>query len=579
LLEDISERKQAEAALRQSEEKFRTTFEHAHLGIAECTLEGNFIEANSKLVEILGYNTKEEITHLTMSDITHPSDVEQALASLQKLALGEADFYVMEKRYIRKDRSLVWVNVTASLAPVHGKPRHLIVTVEDISSRKKTEEELKRAMEWSYHQANHDRLTGLINRACFHDRLEEALAYAKRDMHLVALHLLDLDRFKSINDTLGHHVGDLLLKEVARRIKSHVRATDMVARLGGDEFVVIQTQLWEAAAAGTLAGKLMGELKRKYVLENREVHSSTSIGIAVFPNDADNPEDLLQRADLALYEAKRRGRLNYQFYGRELGAAFLEAQQLERELVHALRENEFFLRYQPQFDMRSGRMTGIEAFLRWQHPTRGKLRAAEFLLSAEHAKLMLPIGEWTVQTACRQHKAWIDAGLSVPLTLNLSATQLRHPRLLETLVRILKETGLPGSMLQLEMREHVLWDPKFPLGLLNEVKESGLRLSLDDFGAEMTALPSLDKFPLDAVKTGRTLVTKLPSHPREAAILRAIIGVAHNLSIAVCAGGVETDDQFVALQEQGCDSAQGYWLSSPLDANEMKRLIDAEVTH
>ncbi|RZI42609.1 bifunctional diguanylate cyclase/phosphodiesterase [Herbaspirillum sp. HC18] len=578
LYEDITKKKQAEDALRQSEEKFRATFEHAALGVAEVTVDGRIIDANSKLVEMLGY-TKDEITQMTVRDLTHPSDMENSLSSLQELAAGKTGSYVLEKRYLRKDHSFVWVNVTGSLAPIYGKPQYMVVTVEDITARKKAEEDLKRAMESSYHQATHDMLTGLANRAFFIDRLKEALAYARRDCHLVALHLLDLDRFKSINDTLGHHIGDLLLKEVAKRLSSHVRTTDLAARLGGDEFVVIQTHMMEPAAAGVLAEKLVKDLGRKYVLEQEDVQSGTSIGIAVFPNDAENPEDLIKRADLALYEAKHRGRFNYQFYRQELGAAFLEAQRMEQELVLALKENEFCLHYQPQFDLKNGHMAGIEAFLRWRHPSRGLLTAAEFLSDAEHARLMLPIGEWALQTACRQHKKWIDSGLAVPLMLNLSSIQLRDPRLLDTLKRILEETGLPASMLQLEMRESMLWDPKFSRNLLNQMKESGLRLALDDFGSEITTLPSLDRFPLDAVKPGQKLVKKLPSHQREAAILAAIVDVAHNLNIAVCADGVENDKQFAAVKKQGCDFAQGYLLSSPLDAEKMKQLIDAELAH
>jgi diguanylate cyclase (GGDEF)-like protein/PAS domain S-box-containing protein len=577
VFEDITERKQAEEALQQSEEKFRATFEHVPLGISECTIEGRFLDANPKLLDILGY-TKDEFVQLTVKDVTHPGDVEATLSNFQKLAAGEIDEYVIEKRYIRKDRSMVWVNVTATLTPIHGKPNYMVAAIEDISARKKTEAKLKRAMEASYHQANHDMLTGLANRAAFHDRLKEARAYAGRDGHLVAVHLLDLDGFKSINDTLGHHIGDLLLQEVARRIKSYVRATDFLARLGGDEFVVIQTHLAEPAAAAVLAGKLVEELGRTYVLEGQEVHSGTSIGIALYPNDAETPEDLMKHADLALYEAKHRGRFNYRFYRKELGAAFLEAQRLAQELVRALREEEFCLHYQPQFDLKSGRITGIEALLRWRHPTRGMLAAAEFIQDAEHAKLMPVIGEWTLQTACSQHKKWIDSGLAVPLTLNLSSMQLRAPHFLQTLKRILEETGLPAPLLQLEMREAALWDPKLSQSLLAQMKERGLRLALDDFCADMTGLSTLDRFPLDAVKPGQRMMRELPSKKREATILAAIIDVAHNLNMAVCADRIETAGQLAAVKEQECDSVQGNLLSSPLDPREMTRLIEIE-TH
>jgi diguanylate cyclase (GGDEF)-like protein/PAS domain S-box-containing protein len=576
LIEDITEKKQAEEALLQSEEKFRATFEHAPMGIAECSLDGDrILVANAKLAEILGY-AKDELEHLTFTDLTHPADLEKSMASAQKLASGEVTAYAIEKRYVRKDHSIVWANVTVSLAPVRGMPRHVIVTIEDIAARKKVEDDLRRTIEASYHQANHDMLTGLANRASFNDRLKEALAYARRDGHLVALLLLDLDRFKSINDTLGHHVGDLLLQAVATRIKSHVRATDLVVRLGGDEFVVIQTHLAEPDAAAVLAAKLVEDLRRTYVLEGHEVHSGTSIGVAVYPDDAEAPEELVRHADLALYDAKNHGRQNYQFYRQELGAAFHEAQQLEQELARALRESEFFLDYLPQFDLQSGRISGIETLLRWRHPTRGTLAAAAFIQEAERARLMPKLGEWTLHTACRQYKEWIDTGFTAPLTVNLSSPQLRDPHFLQMLTRILEETGVPASLLQLDMRENVLWDPKLSKNLLKQLKASGIRLALDDFCKDMAALATLDRFPLDALKPGQRLIRALPSHKREATILAAIIGIAHDRKITVCADGVETAPQLAAVKEQGCDSAQGYWLSLPLDAAGMKRLIELE---
>ena len=372
MLEEIAERTwsaiervRTERALRQSEEKFRATFENAPLGIAECTIDGRFTDVNSKLVELLGY-TKEEIASLTITDLTHPSDLERSLSRQQRLVAGEISSEVMEKRYIRKDRSFVWVNTTAAVASIHGKARYMIMAVEDITARKKAEEDLKIAIESSHYDANHDMLTGLANRASFKDRLMEALAYARRDEHLVALHFLDLDRFKLINDTLGHEVGDILLKLVAKRIKSHLRSTDLAARLGGDEFVVLQTHLAEPAAAGILAAKLAGHLGRQYYLvKDQRVESGTSIGIALYPSDAEDAETLMNRADLALYDAKQRGRGNYQFYRQELGDAYRETQEREQELVRALREHELCLHYQPQFDVNSGRITGIEALLRW----------------------------------------------------------------------------------------------------------------------------------------------------------------------------------------------------------------------
>lgn len=575
---DVTDQRRTEEALRQSEEKFRATFEHAPLGIAECAFDGRFTTANPKLLDMLGY-TSEEFEHLSVLDVVHPIEAEETLSHFQKLISGEADVCVKEKRYVRKDRSIVWVNITASPKHIEGKPQCIIAIIEDITARKKAEEDLRRALEQSYHLANHDPLTGLTNRASFTDRLKDALLYAQRDDHLVAVHFLDLDRFKSINDTLGHHVGDLLLKEVAKRIKAHVRATDLVARFGGDEFVIIQTHLANPVAAGVLAEKIVEELGRPYLLEGQDVHSGTSIGIALYPSDAENAENLVKCADLALYEAKNRGRYNYQLYREEMSAAAHEAQRIEQELRRALYESEFCMHYQPQFDLQSRRITGIEALIRWRHPKKGLLAASEFIHDAENANLMLPIGEWALRTACRQHKKWIDAGLAVPLTLNVSSKQLRHFRFLQILGKTLEETKLPPSSLQLEIRESVLWDQRFSASLLKEMKNSGLLLSLDAFGTELTALSSLHRFPLDVVKPSKELVKKLPSREREATILAAIIGVAHDLKISVCAEGVETVDQLAAVKDQGCDSAQGYLLSFPLDVDEMERLIEIELAH
>ena len=576
IFEDINERKQAEAALRESEERFRTTFENAPLGIAKTTLDGVFIHANPKLLETFGY-TLEEFTRLSIGDITHPADREETLSNFHKLASGKMRSYDMEKRYIRKDGSLVWMNLTAALRSVDGLPQHVIGMFEDVTARRRVEEDLRRALEQSYHLATHDVLTGLANRASFNDRLQDALSYAKRDEHLVAVHLLDLDRFKAINDTLGHHIGDLLLKEVANRIKAQTRVTDVVARLGGDEFVIVQTHLASSSAASILAEKIVKELGRTFVLEGQEIHSGTSIGIALFPDDAEDPANLVKLADLALYEAKNHGRYNFQPYRHEIGAAVEEAQQLEQELRRALNEGEFRLHYQPQYDLRSGAITGIEALIRWQHPEKGLLSAAEFIRAAENASLTPAIGEWTLYTACKQHKKWMDAGLAAPLILNVSLRQLRHPRFLQMFGDILEKTGLPSPMVQLEMSESAFLDPTLSASLLTALKNIGVRLALDNFGMELAALSSLRRFPLDVVKPGRGLVKELPRREQEGAVLSAVVSVAHEKRITVCAEGVETADELNAVKKRGCDAAQGFLLSAPASEIEIDRLVKAEL--
>ncbi|AXA91732.1 PAS domain S-box protein [Massilia sp. YMA4] len=572
VFEDIAEHRRAEEAVRRSEERFRATFQNAPLGIFEASLDCRILNVNTKLLEMLGYQ-HDELVGMSLLDLTHPTDLEQTTQLFGQLRAGVIDQYVLEKRYLRRDHSFVWVKVTMSLPQQTGRPQYSIAIVEDITERKKAQEDLRRAMEQSYHLANHDPLTGLANRSQFNDRLRDALAYARRDDHMVALHLLDLDRFKSINDSMGHHVGDLLLQAVAGRITSNIRATDLAARLGGDEFVVIQTHLADPAAAGALAEKLVDELSRPYVLDGQETHSGASIGIALYPNDARDGEALMKRADLALYEAKHRGRYNYQRYRDEMGAAVREALRLEQELLRALRDDELCLHYQPQFDVRTGRITGVETLLRWRHPQRGLLAAAEFIQDAENAGLMLPIGEWTLHTACSEYRGWLRAGFDAPLTLNVSSRQLKHPRFLPVLRRVLQETGLPCARLQLELRESLLLDPKSPEVFLRQLKTSGVRLALDNFGTELTALSSLSRYPLDVVKPSRALVRESLSGAPANSMLAAIVGVAHGLNIQVCAEGVETAAELASVRSHGCDSAQGNLLSTPLEGHEMERMI------
>ena len=495
LFVDITDTIQAEEALRLSEERFRTTFEHAPLGIAECAADGRFIAVNTTLSGMLGY-TRAELESLSNQDIIYPGDREAMNHNFHKLLTGQQEVAVAEQRYLRKDRSQLWVNVTISLRGSGDGP-HLIAIVEDVTSRKKAEEALHGAVKYSYHLASHDTLTGLANRASFNERLKDAIKYAQRDQHLVAVHMLDLDRFKSINDTLGHQAGDLLLKEVARRLKSSIRETDLAARLGGDEFVIVQTYLAETAAAEVLAEKIVIELSLPYQLDGQEVYSGTSMGIAVYPNDAIEPSELVKLADLALYEAKNQGRLNYQMYREALGKAAQEAKRFERDLQRALRDEELCLHYQPQYELDTRRIVGIEALIRWRHPDRGLLTAADFIQDVENANLMLPVGEWALRSACTAQASWARSGLAVSLTLNVSSKQLRHPRFVTMLHRVLDDTGLPPSLLRLEMRESVLLDPKFSANTLGELRKRGVRLGLDDFGAELAALSSLQKFPLD----------------------------------------------------------------------------------
>ena len=578
LTRDITETKRMEDALRESEERLRVMFDHAPVGIAECTTTGRLMAANPRLCAMLGY-AADELNMRYLDDILHPADSDAAQACFQQLLANGSDTCAYMARCVRRDRSFVWVNVSmsASRHTETGEPQCIIGIVEDVTAKKRAEEDLRNALERTFYLATHDPLTDLANRAHFQERQRDALAYAMRDGHQVAILLLDLDRFKHVNDTFGHQIGDQLLQEVARRIRHTIRATDVAARLGGDEFGIIQTHLLEPEAAGRLAAKLVDELGRPYHLDGHEIQSGASIGVALYPRDAEQPEQLMLFADLALYEAKHGGRHACHFYSATLSEAVKVQRQFESELSRAFQAEEFCLYYQPQYELSSGRMIGIEALLRWHHPERGLLPAHAFIQHADSLGLAAPLGHWILRTACLQHAAWVRGGFDVPLTLNVSTKQLRHPHFAASVEQILAETRLPPGSLEFEVQEKVLLDDKAARGVLFRMKEAGARISLDDFGTGSTAFSCLYEFPLDVVKPARSLVQELPSRTVKTAIAEAILQVAGNLQIMVCATGVETAEQYAYLKEHGCRAAQGHYFSAPLTANEMTRLVQQQV--
>lgn len=573
IIRDVTERKRAEQAMLESESKFRATFEHAPVGIVETALDGRLQQVNYTMCEMLGY-APGEMTGLSAMDITLPADQEITRDRMARLLSGEISDYTAEKRYVRKDGSFIWASVSASLRrDAHTQaPLYLISVIENITERKQAEEALLQAHEQAFYLASHDNLTGLANRAQFRDRLKDALAYARRDGHMVALHMLDLDRFKYINDTHGHQAGDLLLKTVARRITSTIRETDIAARLGGDEFVIIQTHLADRKAASQLAEKLVHALGQPYTLDGQEVLTGASVGVALYPKDAVDLDQLIKKADMAVYAAKNRGRGNYQRFTRDLGMAYELGQQLEKDLNRALDEQAFRLCYQPQYDLATGRVAGVEALLRWQNQAQELVPAADFIEAAEEAGLTLPIGEWALREACQQHRVWLSRGLDVPLGVNISAKQLQHPRFPDMVRAILGDSGLPADRLQLEIREPILLDSAAAADTVAALKAIGVRLALDDFGTELTALSCLHDYPLDMLKLGAPCIQDLPGNAVTAATVSAILGLAQQLDIQVCASGVETQEQLTYLKAHGCPIAQGFYLSAPGRPEVISRL-------
>lgn len=438
-----------------------------------------------------------------------------------------------------------------------------------------------------YHLAHYDALTGLPNRLLFEDRLTQALAQNRRTQKLVALMFLDLDRFKIINDTFGHAVGDLLLKAVADRLSQSVRASDTVARMGGDEFTLIFSGLREPRDAGLIAQLILEEMVKPFLLEGHEVHVSMSIGITLTPLDINIDEGknaieaLLKNADTAMYKAKDHGKNNYQFFTPEMNVATIERLLLENDLRKALENDEFILHYQPRIHCADGSVSGMEALIRWRHPTLGLVSPATFIPMAEETGLIGPIGEWVLQAACMQTKKWLDAGMPpLRVAVNLSARQFKDGALIATIENVLRETGLSSSCLEVELTEGLaMEDVKKTVITLNALSEMGVSIAIDDFGTGYSSLAYLQRFPIDFLKIDQSFVRDIGTSADSAAIIRTIIAMAHNLQLKVVGEGVETEQQFDFLAGYECEEVQGYYFSRPLPAEEFSVFLNVGKTH
>jgi diguanylate cyclase (GGDEF)-like protein len=438
--------------------------------------------------------------------------------------------------------------------------------------------ERKKAEEKLAYLAQYDPLTGLANRALFHDRLEQALARAGRDGDMIALMFVDLDRFKAVNDTLGHAGGDALLREVGRRIEGRVRNSDTVARLGGDEFAIILEGPSDAGNVARVAEDLVRSLSTPFVSSGHEVPVAASVGIAVWPPSGEDA--LLKDADAALYRAKHRGGNNHQFYTEEMNVQASARLALERDLRRGLEREEFLLHYQPQVDLATGEVVGAEALLRWHHHERGLVSPAEFIPILEDIGLIIPVGAWALGEACRQGKVWMDAGLPpVRIAVNLSARQLARGSLVGSVEDALEASGLDPSYLELEITESLLVeDGEAGLGSVELLKKTigRLRISIDDFGTGYSSLYRLKTLPVERLKIDQSFVRGVATDPGDAAITAAVISLSHDLRLQVTAEGVETAEQLAFLRELGCDEAQGFYFSRPVPANEFVRLLEAD---
>jgi diguanylate cyclase (GGDEF)-like protein/PAS domain S-box-containing protein len=568
-VQDITARKAAEAAVYLSEARFRSAFEAAGHGMALVDLDGGFTKVNAAYCRITGYS-EDELLARGFADITYPEDRAENVKNARRLHAGEIPVYETVKRYVRKDGRIVWVQLNVAMVrDPTGKPINYITHAQDITARKAAEAALLA-------QALHDPLTGLPNRPAFMERLHEAFASSKRVGGAFAVHYLDLDRFKDVNDTLGHLEGDRLLQAVAVRLKGLVRESDFIARFGGDEFAVLQTDLDDASDAGVLAAKLTKSMAAPYRLDGNEIHSTVSIGISFYTPDIAEPETMLTQADLALYRAKDEGRDRYCFHAGELDREVRDRVALTNELHAALDNHELELYYQPQVELASGRIVGLEALVRWNHPQRGLLLPDLFIPFAEKTGTICALGRWVLDQACRQFKAWRDEGIApLILAINVSAAELRvGVGFEEFLTGTLKRWSIAPGEIEIELTESVLMETtQAHSDALTRIERLGASIAIDDFGTGYSSLAYLSAYPVGRLKIAQQFILGIPDNAGDVAITRVTLGLARELGIRVIAEGVQTKVQLDFLVSAGCQVGQGFYFSKGVQAERATELL------
>jgi diguanylate cyclase (GGDEF)-like protein/PAS domain S-box-containing protein len=570
---DITAQKQAELALRESEQRFRQLLSTAPDAICVVDI------AQRRLVffnrdEFCGYGRSELERHGVILDAIHSEDRQifrEHFHRMRTAPAADTSFDAVEFRFWHRHGSLEWIHSRAVVLSrdAGGAPRQVIFTITLITERKHAEQLLD-------YQAHYDPVTGLPNRFFFADRLEERVAAAQASGAGFALCFIDLDRFNQINDSLGHTAGDDVLAHVADRLRRSASPSDLLARMGGDEFTIVLGDLSDAAEAARVAQRLLAALEEPILLDGNELFISASVGIAVYPNDGADATTLLKHADSAMYRAKASGRNSVSWFVPELGRATVARLELGNQLRRAIDQHQFELHYQPQIELPSRRIVGVEALIRWRHPERGLLPPGDFIAVAEESHLMARISAWVLQEACQQAMAWQRAGLPrMRMAVNISARWFERDDIVQKAAQALQVSGLEARLLDLEITESLLMhDPEGSAKRIEQLRAMGVRVSIDDFGTGYSSLAYLQRFPVDALKIDRSFVWALgASDDGAAALVQAVIGLAHSLGLLVVAEGVETVAQDELLRRFGCDEAQGFLYARPVPPEQIAAML------
>jgi diguanylate cyclase (GGDEF)-like protein/PAS domain S-box-containing protein len=572
-LHNMLERRAIEDSLFVEKERAQVTLDSIGDAVLSTDASGKITYLNLVAENMTGWS-REDALGRTLIDVFRIVDgaTREACRNPMELAMQQDRAVGLAANSILIRRDGIEFAIEDSVAPIHdrkGRVTGAVIVFHDVSAAKAMTVQMS-AM------AQHDVLTGLPNRAYLNDRIAQAITVAHRHDGKFAVLFLDLDHFKHINDSLGHPVGDMLLQSVAGRLVRCVRDSDTVSRQGGDEFIVLLSEIGLAKHAALCAQKLLTMLKAPNFIGHHGLEISASIGISVYPDDGLDPETLIKTADTAMYQAKEHGRNNYKFFEQEMNIRAVERQSIEEDLRGALERHEFVLQYQPKIDLQTGAITGAEALIRWLHPQRGLVAPLMFIPVAEDSGLILPIGTWVRREACRQARAWQDAGFPpIPVAVNISVVEFRDQNFIESVRAILKETRLDPHYLELELTESVLMrHAETSTNLLQQIKSMGVQLTVDDFGTGYSSLSYLRRFPIDALKIDRSFVRDITTNPDDATIVSAVINMGRSLKQRVIAEGVETREQLTFLQNQQCGEGQGYYFSRPVFAQQFEKLLE-----